>query len=59
MSSPDDSVTLKDVYAIEDGFMRALQRLNLDGYQVDVGGTKHPIDAATHQYVFTSIGATC
>lgn len=52
MSSPDDSVTLKDVYAIEDGFVRALQRLNLDGYQVVVGGTKYPLQAATHHYVF-------
>lgn len=52
MSSPDNSVTLNDVYAIEDGFLRALQRLNLDGYQVVVNGNKYPLGAVTHRNVF-------
>jgi hypothetical protein len=52
MSYPDNTVTLTDVFAIEEGFIRSLKRLNLDGYKVSVDGAEFPLEAATHPYVF-------
>lgn len=52
MSYPENTVALKDVYAIEQGFLRSLSRLNLDGYKVSVDGVEYPLEAATHPYVF-------
>ena len=52
MSYPNNTVTLTDVYAIEEGFVRSLKRLNLDGYKVSVKGEEFPLEAATHPYVF-------
>lgn len=52
MSEPTNIIALDNPFDIESAFSASIQRLNVEGFKVSVGGSIYPIDAVTHQSVF-------